>query len=208
MAKVAKRIEQVEASIARYLAVLDRADREDGDMAEAKTIRLKKIEGLRQMQSLREIGKQVGTAPDKQVSSTDPDARSMATSGKAPGIVGYSMQIAVDAEHHLIVAHDVTNVGSDRAQLTRHEPEGPRGKWMRGGHGAGRQRLLQRRRGATACEGTGILPITPRCANLLGNAQRGLFTVADFIYDAENDRYTCSRRRAPDQGKGALRPPR
>jgi hypothetical protein len=59
VAKVAKRIEQVEASIGRYLAVLDRADREDGDTAEAKTIRLKKkIGGLRrQMQSLREIGK-------------------------------------------------------------------------------------------------------------------------------------------------------
>ena len=120
VAKVAKRIEQVEASIARYLAVLDRADREDGDMAEAKTIRLKeKIEGLRrQMQALREIGKQVEAAPGKQVSLTDPDARSMATSGKGTGIVGYNVQIAVDAEHHLIVAHDVTNVGSDRAQLT------------------------------------------------------------------------------------------
>ena len=84
VAKVAKRIEQVEASIGRYLAVLDRADRED-DTAEAKTIRLKKkIGGLRrQMQSLREIGNQVEAAPDKQVSLTDPDARSMATSGKA-----------------------------------------------------------------------------------------------------------------------------
>src|SRR6476659_6596645 len=120
VAKVAKRIEQVEAGIARYLAALDRADREDGDMAEAKTIRLKeKIEGLRrQMQSLSEIGKQVAAAPDKQVSLIDPDARSMATSGKGSGIVGYNVQIAVDAEHHLIVAHDVTNVGSDRAQLT------------------------------------------------------------------------------------------
>jgi len=120
VAKVAKRIEQVKASIARYLAALDRADREDGDMAEAKTIRLKeKIEGLRrQMQSLSEIGKQVAAAPDKQVSLIDPDARSMATSGKGTGIVGYNVQIAVDAEHHLIVAHDVTNVGSDRAQLT------------------------------------------------------------------------------------------
>src|SRR5271163_1169221 len=120
VAKVAKRIEQVEASIARYLTALDRADREDGDVAEAKTVRLKeKIEGLRrQMQSLKEIGQQVEAAPDKQVSLTDPDARSMATSGKGTGIVGYNVQIAVDAEHHLIVAHEVTNVGSDRAQLT------------------------------------------------------------------------------------------
>src|SRR6516162_9518869 len=120
VAKVAKRIEQVEASISRYLAALDRADREDGDVAEAKTVRLKeKIDGLRrQMQSLREIGQQVEAAPDKQVSLTDPDARSMATSGKGTGIVGYNVQIAVDAEHHLIVAHEVTNVGSDRAQLT------------------------------------------------------------------------------------------
>jgi transposase len=110
VAKVAKRIEQVEASIARYLAALDRADREDGDVAEAKTVRLKeKIEGLRrQMQSLREIGQQVEAAPDKQVSLTDPDARSMATSGKGTGIVGYNVQIAVDTEHHLIVvAHEV-----------------------------------------------------------------------------------------------------
>jgi transposase len=82
--KVAKRIEQVEASIARYLAALDRADRQDDDVGEAKTVRLKeKIEGLRrQMQSLKEMGKQVEAAPDRQVSLTDPDARSMATSGK------------------------------------------------------------------------------------------------------------------------------
>ena len=50
-------------------------------------------------------------APDKQVSLTDPDARSMATSGKGTGMVGYNVQMAVDAEHHLIVAHEVTNVG-------------------------------------------------------------------------------------------------
>ena len=70
VAKVAKRIEQVEASIARYLAALDRADRQDDDVAEAKTVRLKeKIEGLRrQMQSLKEMDREVEAAPDKQVS--------------------------------------------------------------------------------------------------------------------------------------------
>jgi hypothetical protein len=120
VAKVGKRIEQVEASIARYLAALDRADGQDDDVAEAKTVRLKdKIEGLRrQMQSLKEMGRRVEAAPDKQVSLTDPDARSMATSGKGTGMVGCNVQMAVDAEHHLIVAHEVTNIGSDRAQLT------------------------------------------------------------------------------------------
>ena len=82
-AKVQKRIAQVEASIARYLDALERADREDSDVVEAKTGRLKeKIAGLkRQMQNLKEMGKQVEAAPDKQISLTDPDARSMATSG-------------------------------------------------------------------------------------------------------------------------------
>jgi phage shock protein A len=84
VAKVAKRIEQVEAGIARYLAALDRADRQPGEETEAKTGRLKeKIEGLRrQLQALKDMGQKVEAAPDQQISLTDPDARSMATSGK------------------------------------------------------------------------------------------------------------------------------
>jgi len=174
VAKVAKRIEQVEASIARYLAALDRADREDGDVAEAKTVRLKeKIEGLRrQMQSLKEIGRQVEAAPDKQVSLTDPDARSMATSGKGAGIVGYNVQIAVDAEHHLIVAHEVTNVGSDRAQLTA------MGRKAREASGCEEVTVLADRGyyngdEVLACEGTGILPVIPK-TQTSGNPKRGL----------------------------------
>jgi len=181
----------VEASIARYLAALDRADREDGDVAEAKTVRLKeKIDGLRrQMQSLREIGQQVEAAPDKQVSLTDPDARSMATSGKGTGIVGYNVQIAVDAEHHLIVAHEVTNVGSDRAQLTA------MGRKAREASECEEVTVLADRGyyngdEVLACEGIGILAVIPK-TQTSGNPKRGLFTVADFIYDAENDRYTC-----------------
>jgi hypothetical protein len=65
--------------------------------------------------------KQVEAAPDNQVSLTDPDARSMATSGKGTGTVGYNVQMAVDAEHHLIVPHEVTNIGHDRSQLVAHE---------------------------------------------------------------------------------------
>src|SRR5674476_548472 len=53
----------------------------------------------------------------RRVSLTDPDARSMATSGRGSGVVGYNVQVAVDTAHHLIITHEVTNVGTDRSQL-------------------------------------------------------------------------------------------
>src|SRR3546814_19179837 len=85
---ISKRIEQVEASMARYLAAMDRADRQDGDVAEARTARLKeKIAGLRrQMQSPNDMGREVEVEPDKHASLTDPDARSLAT--RVTGIIG------------------------------------------------------------------------------------------------------------------------
>ena len=61
--------------------------------------------------------KEMRASPDQQISLTDPDSRSMATSGRGSGVVGYNVQVAVDTEHHLIVTHEVTNSGSDRAQL-------------------------------------------------------------------------------------------
>jgi transposase len=118
-AKVKRRLEQIEESIARYLSALDTADRQEAEITSAKAGRLnEKIEILKQqMQRLRKIEAKLKDAPDGQISLTDPDARSMATSGRGTGIVGYNVQTAVDAKHHLIVAHEVTNVGNDRAQL-------------------------------------------------------------------------------------------
>src|SRR5262249_17231645 len=69
------------------------------------------------MQRLRAIEAQMLATPDQQISLTDPDARSMATSGRGSGVVGYNVQVAVDVEHHLIITHEVTNVGTDRSQL-------------------------------------------------------------------------------------------
>jgi hypothetical protein len=66
------------------------------------------------MQRLDGIESRMLAAPDQQISLTDPDSRSMATSGRGSGVVGYNVQVAVDIEHHLIITHEVTNVGSDR----------------------------------------------------------------------------------------------
>src|SRR5438067_4581786 len=191
VAKVIERMEQVAASIARYLRALDQADREESDIAEAKSGRLKeKIAGLRrQMQALKVMEQTVQDAPDQQVSLTDPDARSMATSGKGTATVGYNVQIAVDAEHHLIVAHEVTNQGYDRHQLAPMALEAQQATGCEQitaladrGYFNGDQVL--------SCEGTGVAPIVPKTLTSSG-AKRGFFTRQDFIYNAEHDHYTC-----------------
>jgi len=121
-AKMARRMAQIEESVDRYLRQLDSADRQEPSQAIlTKTTRLKeKIARLKQeMSRLEALDVRMRDTPDQQVSLTDPDARSMATSGRGSGVVGYNVQVAVDTEHHLIITHDVTNVGNDRGQLAR-----------------------------------------------------------------------------------------
>src|SRR4051795_3923977 len=121
-AKIERRRAQIEESVARYLQQLDTADRQEPpEVLAAKTTRLKeKIAKLgEQMHRLAAIEAQMLAAPDQQVSLTDPDARSMATSGRGSGVVGYNVQVAVETEHHLIVTHEVTNTGTDRSQLAK-----------------------------------------------------------------------------------------
>ena len=191
MNKVEKRIEQAEIHIARYLTALERADRQGGEVAEAKTPLLKeKIERLRRrIENLKATGRQLEAAPGTQVSLTDPDSRAMATAGKGTDVVGYNVQIAVDAEHHLILAHEVSNVGSDRAQLAS------MGEKAREASGRASITVLADRGyysgdEVVACEGTGVEPIVPK-TETSGGALRGRFTIQDFLYDAERDRYTC-----------------
>jgi transposase len=121
-AKMARRMAQIEESIERYLLQLDSADRQEPSEAIlTKTARLtEKIARLKQeMGRLEALDAVMRQAPDQQISLSDPDSRSMATSGRGSGIVGYNVQVAVDTEHHLIVEHEVINIGNDRAQLAR-----------------------------------------------------------------------------------------
>ena len=191
VAKLGKRMEQVDASIARYLAALDRADRDESDVAEAKSVRLKeKIAGLRrQMQCLKEMEQTVQAAPDQQVSLTDPDARSMATSGRGTGVVGYNVQIAVDTEHHLIVTHEVTNDGSDRAQLAN---IACRAKEVLGVDEleAVADRGYYSSEEILACREAGIVVTLPKPMTS-GIEARGRFGKQDFVYLSHEDVYRC-----------------
>jgi transposase len=120
-AKMERRMAQIEESVARYLQQLDTTDRQEpSEVLKTKTSRLKeKIEKLKEQTRRLEILKvEMLATPDQQISLTDPDARSMATSGRGSGVVGYNVQIAVEAKHHLIVTHEVTNDGTDRSQLS------------------------------------------------------------------------------------------
>jgi hypothetical protein len=121
-AKMERRLAQIEESVARYLGQLATADlQEPTEALAAKTAHLKeKLAKLAtEMQRLKAIEKEMLASPAQQISLTDPDSRSMATSGRGSGVVGYNVQVAVDTEHHLIVTHEVTNTGSDRSQLAK-----------------------------------------------------------------------------------------
>src|SRR5262252_8643649 len=154
--KLQRRIEQIEASIARYLSAMEEV---------------------------------VRAAPDGQVSLTDPDARSMATSGKGTGIVGYNVQAAVDTQHHLILAHEVTNVGNDRAQLS---------KMAQQARDAGGQEALTviadrgyfKGEEILACEQAGATPLVPKPLTSGAKAERR-FGKQDFVYIPEDDVYRC-----------------
>jgi transposase len=189
--KLKARLQQLEESIARYLAELDRADREPTLVTEDRVSRLNdKITTVKaQIQRLNEIGSQMQQAPDGQVSLTDPDARSMATSGRGTGMVGYNVQTAVDTKHHLIVAHEVTNVGHDRTQLAA------MARRARGAIGQEHLTVLADRgyfRGEEilACEREGITPLVPKPLTSGAKAD-GRFDKRDFVYLPEADAYRC-----------------
>jgi transposase len=189
--KLAQRMKQIQESIDRYLEALDTADRTQPADLPVKTDRIQdKLTKLRRhMDGLREVQRRLEQQPDKQLSLSDPDARSMATSGRGTGIVGYNVQAVVDIRHHLIVAHDVLNVGHDRAALS------PMAKQAQEALGRKGIELIADRgyyKGPEIrdAEKSGVNTYVPKPMTSSSKAD-GRFSKADFVYLAKVDEYRC-----------------
>src|SRR5450432_312860 len=189
--KMKRRLEQIDESIKRYLSQLDTADRQEPAVPVAKIARLnEKIATLRQeIQRLNALNAQMMQTEEKQISLTDPDARSMATSGRGSGIVGYNVQSAVDTKHHLIVSHEVTNVGPDRGHLSNMAEQ------ARTAIGSETIEVIADRgyysgEEIKACEDAGITVYLPKILTS-GAKAAGRFGKQDFVYVAEDDVYRC-----------------
>jgi transposase len=191
-AKMERRMAQIEESVARYLNQLDSADRQEPSLARTtKTTRLKeKIAKLKEeVQRLHALKARMLATPDQQISLTDPDARSMATSGRGSGVVGYNVQVAVDTAHHLIVTHEVTNVGTDRSQLARVAKE-TKATLEATSLDVVADRGYFSSEEILACEEAGITVTLPKPMTSNSKAE-GRFSKQDFRYVAEEDVYVC-----------------
>jgi transposase len=191
-AKMERRLAQIEESVARYLQQLDSADRQEPSEAlQAKTARLKeKIAKLQEeVLRLNALNARMLATPEQQISLTDPDARSMATSGRGSGVVGYNVQTAVDTKHHLIVTHAVTNVGTDRSQLA-HVAKEAKATLATESLDVVADRGYFSSVEILACEEAGIAVTLPKPMTS-GAKSEGRFGKQDFRYVAEADVYIC-----------------
>jgi transposase len=189
--EVKGRIAQTEKRVAQYLRELDRADRHGDAVPVARVdhlkTRLKEAKAL--LNQLDTIETQLKESPDSQISTTDPDARAMRTRGKGKGVIGYNVQSAVDDKHHLIVAHEVTNQGHDRKQLTNMSVKAKEATGIENpevyadkGYYSSKEIL--------SCEQQGIVPMVPK-TNTSTSRVAGRFDKQDFRYIPKTDEYEC-----------------
>jgi len=187
---VKRRLKKTQANIDRYLAKLDAVDKEEPEIREVTAQELKqKIASMEaKMEELEGYEAEVEAHPDKQVSVTDPDARSMMKAGGG-STVGYNVQTAVDSKHHLIAAHEVTNAPSDRSQLTSMAGQAKTALDAKTftviadpGYYKGEE--------IVDCYAAGIKALVPK-VDTSGSKAKGRYSKADFRYDAERNEYVC-----------------
>lgn len=190
--KMKRRMTQIVDSVARYIHQLESADRQEKTKAIVmRTKRLKeKISKLKdEMDRLEGVNERRQAEPDRQISLTDPDARSMATSGRGSGVVGYNVQAAVDTKHHLIIAHDVVQTGNDTGQLAAMS------KATKQVLGVDKLDVVADRGYFSSEEilecANGDVTVTLPKPQTSNNKRKGLFVKADFRYVADEDHYIC-----------------
>jgi len=188
--KIKSRLAHLDKSVKQYLDDLDRADREPATVPEARVENLKeKIAAIKsEMKKLARIKEQLPAAGG-QISLTDPDARSMNSAGKGTGTVGYNVQAAVDSKNHMIIAHEVTNVGHDRTHLTEMSERAREAIGTKSltaladrGYFSGEEILR--------CGQAGITPLVPKPLTS-GSRADGRFDKRDFVYNARRNEYRC-----------------
>jgi len=186
-AKMKRRLHDVELAIERYLVRLDEADQAEPAADDAKTLQDKVAKLREEMARLKKLEVRMLETPDKQLSLTDPDARSMNSRGT--GVVGYNLQSAVDAKHHLIIAHEVSNVGSDRKQLS------PMAKQAKAVLGTKKLKVVADKGYYSGeeirdCEQAGIVAYVPK-PKTSPNKAKGQFDRSRFKYIKKADEYEC-----------------
>ncbi|HNP64662.1 MAG TPA: IS1182 family transposase [Woeseiaceae bacterium] len=186
-AKMKRRLKDVASAIERYLAQLDETDQTEPPPDDAKTLQDKVAKLREEMARLKKLEVRMLEAPDQQLSLTDPDARSMNSRGT--GVVGYNVQSAVDAKHHLIIAHEVSKVGNDRRQLAKMAKQAKAildtkkltvvaDKGYYNGHEI------------RECEQNDIVAYVAK-PKTSGNRARGQFDRSRFTYIKDDDQYEC-----------------
>ena len=187
-AKLNRRVEEVEKSIERYFARLDRVDETEPSADKQSQTLQDKIASLKEeVKRLKKLEPTILNHPDKQLSLTDPDARSMRSRGT--GIAGYNVQTAVTVDYHLIVAHEVTTQNTDRSQLFSMANQARESMGV-AGLNALADRGYYKGLEIKACEDAGIRTYLPK-TNTSGNRAKGLYVKDDFRYSPEEDVYHC-----------------
>ena len=193
--RLKKRMQSIEEAGGRYLADLDLADRQAEvsgvPVPVSKVTALKdRVEGLKaKIQTLSALEAKLVASGEKQISLTDPDARAMTTKSHSAYTVGYNVQSAVDTKNHLIVAHEVTNIGIDTGQLSSMAAEA-RDALKSGGVEVLADKGYYKSEEIAACEDAGIAVYVPKPITSNARAE-GRFDKRDFLYDPINDHYRC-----------------
>jgi len=193
--KLRKRFKEIDERIQRYLSDLDRAD--EVHTATGMPVREAEVQQIidkiawlkKEADKLARVKAEMDRTDADQISETDPDARSMASTSRHPRIIGYNVQSAVDTEHHLIVAHEVTNIGSDRNALSDMANQA-RDALCVDKLDVVADKGYYKGEGIVLCEDDDITVTLPKPATSNAKAD-GRFDRGAFIYDAEKDIYIC-----------------